>query len=158
MALTREEIESLYSRLPMLPPPPNIFSLQNADIGAERLYHAVHQLNRVATDLQTRYRVLGMHQMGTDFILLAGDSPESTVVHEAVHHAGVRSEPATYAITRVLMARARFNMGLRRRPVSYAQVPVSAAERDGFLRSMRLSAAPGESRNVDLVHLVYQPG
>ncbi|MBF6555480.1 MAG: hypothetical protein IVW52_04810 [Acidimicrobiales bacterium] len=157
MALTKEQIEDLYSRLPVLPPPPNIFELAGGDIGAERLYHAVHQLNRVATDRQSRFRVLGMHEMGTDFVLLAGDSPESTVVHEAVHHAGVRSEPATYAITRVLMARARFNLGLRRRPVTYSQVPVAPAERDGLLRSMRLSLAPGEPRHAELIHYVYVP-
>jgi hypothetical protein len=56
------------------------------------------------------------------------------------------------------MARARFSLGIRRRPVHYVSVPTGPAEVEGFLRTMHLSVAPGETRNVELVHLVYTPG
>ena len=158
MALTQDQIESLFTRLPMVRPPENIYELANADVSAQRLYDATHQLTAAVRDAEADYHVLGMHLMGTKWITLAGDAPESTVVHEAVHRMGVRSEPATYAITRGLMARAKFNLGLRMRPVHYTAVPVSDGERSAFLDAMHLSLAPGETRSVDLVHLAYVPG
>jgi hypothetical protein len=156
MVLSREEIQDLYSRIPVLTPPPHIFKLENAEIGAERLFHMTHAVNGARRRMNAeRLRILGMHQMGTDFVTLSGDSEASTVVHEAVHAMGVRSEPATYAITRGLMARARLNLGLRRRPVSYEEVGVAPSERDAFLTAMHLDNPSGGS--VQLVHLVYVP-
>ena len=157
MVLSREEIQELYSRIPVLTPPPNIFKLENAEIGAEHLFQITHSLNAAARRLAgERMRILGMHEMGTNFILLAGDSGASTVVHEAVHHMGVRGEVPTRIITRGLLARANMNLGLRRRPVEYAEAPVSASERDGFLASMHLSNPTGGQ--VELVHLIYRSG
>ena len=156
MALTREEIQDLYSRIPVLRPPPHIFSLSNAEIGAERLFHMTHAVNGVARQVgEERLKILGMHKLGDDFVTISGDSGASTVVHEAVHYMGVRSEPATYAITRALMARARLNIGIRRRRVKYEFVPVDQLARDEFLTSMHLSNPTGGQ--VELVHLVYQP-
>lgn len=156
MALTREQIEDLYSRIPALTPPPHIFELANAEIGAERLYQAVHSLNASARRLdQERFGILGMQVAGTPFITVSGDSGESTVVHEAVHYMGVRNETATRVITRGLLARARFNLGVTRRQVRYAEMPVPPSERDSFLTSMHLSNPTGG--DVQLVHLVYNP-
>lgn len=157
MALTKEQIQDLYSRIPVLTPPPHIFSLSNAEIGAERLFEMTHALNDAGRRMSAeRMRILGMHVAGTDWITISGDSGPSTVVHEAVHHMGVRSEVATRAITRGLLARASVNLGFRRRPVSYAPAPVDASERDQFLAAMHLSNPTGG--DVQLVHLVYVPG
>ncbi len=158
MALTKDQIEALYSRVPMLRPPPSVFVLANADMGAQNLYDATHRLNAMARDqVEEKYHILGMTQMGSPSILIAGDAPEMTALHEAVHFNGVRSEPATRAIARVLYARTKYNLGLRSRPVSYNAVPVGGGERDAFLKSMRLSAAPGDAQNVELIHLQYVP-
>lgn len=155
MSITKEEVESLYSRVPILRPPPSVFVLQNASVGADYLYDATHKLNAIARE--ERWHILGFHEMGTPFILVAGDAPPLTALHEAVHYNGVRNEQATRAIARALYARSRFNLGLRSRPVSYSAMPVDTSERDSFLRSMRLSTAPGETREVELLHLVYTP-
>lgn len=156
MALTREEIQDLYSRIPVLAPPPHIYELANAEIGAERLYQAVHSLNATVRRLdQERLRILGMQVYGTQFITVSGDSGASTVVHEAVHWMGIRNEALTRAVTTGLLARARFNVGINRRPVEYAEVPVGDGERDSFLASMHLSNPSGQP--VQLVHLVYTP-
>ena len=156
MVLSREQIQDLYSRIPMLPRPKHIFALSNAEIGAERLFEISHSLNAATRRMdQERYSILGMHVAGTEFITLSGDSGESTVVHEAVHNMGVRSEAATRAITRGLMARAKFNLGLARRPVTYREEPVDGAQRESFLASMHLSNPTGQP--VNLVHLVYNP-
>ncbi len=158
MALTKAQIEALYSRLPMLRPPPSVFVLANADMGAQNLYDATHRLNAMARDqVEEKYHILGMHQMGSPSILIAGDAPEMTALHEAVHFQGIRSEPATRVITKALYARSKFNLGLRSRPVSYNAVPVEGTERDAFLKSMHLSATPGDARNVELIHLQYAP-
>jgi hypothetical protein len=157
MAVTQEQIEDVYSRIPVLRPPPNVFVLRNAEIGAERLFDMTHSLNGAARRLsQERLRILGMHEMGTSFVTVAGDAGISTVVHEAVHHMGVRNEMATRAITRGLLTRANLNVGLRRRPVHYQPAPVDAVERDQFLTSLHLSNPSGQP--VELVHLVYTPG
>lgn len=160
MAVTRDEIEAVYSRIPYLigaRPPPSVFVLSNAEIGAERLFDMTHSLNVAARRLaEERVRILGMHEMGSQFVTIAGDAGVSTVVHEAVHYRGVRSEFATRAITRGLLARANLNLGLVRRPVHYSPAPVDAAERDQFLRAMHLDNPSGAP--VELVHLVYTPG
>jgi hypothetical protein len=156
MALTKEQIESLYSRVPLLRPPPSVFILANADVGAQNLYDATHRLNAIARNQAAEeYHILGMHSMGSPSILIAGDAPEMTALHEAVHYQGIRSEPATRVITKALYARSKFNLGLRARPVSYNAVPVDGAERDAFLKSMRLTNPSGQ--NVELVHLSYVP-
>jgi len=155
MAVTKEEVEDLYARVPFLRPPPNVWVLRNAVIDAQRLYDATHRLNSVARDQAMNYKIYGMHQMGTEFVLLAGDSPDTTVLHEAIHYNGVSSEPLTRALTRVVSARAKFNLGVRRRPVTYQPAPVDASARSALLDSMRLGNPSG--RDVDLVHLVYTP-
>jgi len=104
-----------------------------------------------------RYKILGIHQTGTPFVLLAGDAPESTAIHEAVHYAGVSSEPLTRVITRGLQLRASTSLGILRRDVRYDEAQVTQAETAAFLQSMRLSAVPGDARQVELIHLVYTP-
>ncbi|MGI0068470.1 MAG: hypothetical protein ACREB9_08730, partial [Thermoplasmata archaeon] len=156
VALSKEQIEDLYSRVPVLRPPPSVFVLRNAEIGAEHLYSAVHRLNTVAREEHERLRILGMHEMGTRFVLIAGDAGLETGLHEAVHYNGIRNEAATRVITRALMARANMNLGFRRRPVTYTPAAVDAAERDSFLASMHLSNPT--AGQVDLIHLVYSPG
>lgn len=155
MALTREEIQELYARVPFLTPPPNVYVLENAVIDAARLYDATHRLNAVARDQAVQYRIFGMHQMNTDFVLLAGDAPQTTALHEGIHYNGVSSEPLTRAITRAVYARTKLSLGLRRRPVNYQPTPVDAAERSTFLHSMRLDGP--RTSDVDLIHLVYTP-
>jgi hypothetical protein len=157
MAVTKGQIESLFTRLPMVRPPANIYELANAEIGADRLYNATHRMNAAFRDQPESYHIYGMHQQGANFVTIAGDAPESTVLHESIHAMGIRSEQATYAITRGLMARARFNLGILRRPVRYADVPVSGSEYTAYMAAVGLSSAPGESRQATLVHLVYTP-
>lgn len=157
MAVSKEEIEGLYSRIPFLRPPKSIYQLRNSQVEADKLFDATHNLNRIARDVAGRWRIFGMTRLGGDSIFLAGNAPPSTVVHEGVHFNGVASEPLTYAISRALMARAQLNLGLRHRAVHYEQVPVSPAERDSYLRAMRLDLAPGESQHGELVHYVYRP-
>ena len=149
MSLTKEEIEGYYSRAPLLSPPPQILLIKNASIGAERLYHATHALN------SERWNILGMHQMGTDSIVIAGNAKESTPIHEAVHYQGVRNEVVTRFITRVLQTRMQFNLGLLRRPVHYEEEPVPPAETAQILHDLHLDNPSGES--VHLVRLVYRP-
>jgi hypothetical protein len=153
VALAKEQIEGLFSRVPVLRPPPSVFILGNADIGAERLYDSVHRFN---TTVRERWHILGMHERGTPFVLIAGDAPELTAIHEAVHYNGVANERATRIISRALYARSQLNLGLRVRPVTYSVAPVGPAEEASFLRSMRLENPSGG--NVELVHLVYTPG
>lgn len=156
MAVTQEEIESVYSRIPVLRPPSSVFVLRNAEIGAERLFEMTHSLNVASRQLShERLRILGMTPMGSGFVTIAGDAGVQTVVHEAIHNMGVRNEMATRAITRGLMARSNWNLGLLTKPVHYAVAPVDAGERDGFLRAMHLSNPTGGE--VQLIHLVYTP-
>jgi len=158
MALTKEQIESVYSRIPFLPRPANVFVLENADVGAENLYDSVHRLNAIARqETVEKYHILGMTPIGQGFVLVAGDAPSLTVVHEGVHAAGVRNEQATRLISRALYARAQTNLGLMVKPVRYEAVPVAPAERDGFLRTMHLNVAPGQAGEIELLHLVYTP-
>lgn len=149
MTLTKEEIESYYSRAPFLRPPPEILLIKNASIGAERLHHVAHALN------SERWNILGMHQMGTDYIVVAGNAKESTPIHEAVHYQGVRNEMVTRVVTRILQTRMHFNLGLLRRPVHYEEVPIPPDQTAHILHSLNLENPSGEQ--VHLVRLVYQP-
>ncbi len=151
MPVTREEIESFYSRVPLLlKPPPTVLVIKNATIGAERLYQAAHTLNA------ERWHIFGLHRMGTDTIVVAGDAGASTPVHEAVHFNGVRSEFATRLITRLLQARMNFNLGILRAPVHYHEEPLGPDETARILHDLNLSNPTGG--NVQMVRLVYTPG
>ncbi len=149
MALTKEEIESYYSRAPLLRPPPEILLIKNASIGANQLYEASHAMN------SERWNIFGMHQMGTDYIVVAGNAKDSTPIHEAVHYQGIRNEMVTRFMTRLLQTRMQFNLGLLRRPVHYEEVPVPPEQTAQILHDLHLENPSGEA--VHLVRLVYQP-
>jgi hypothetical protein len=157
MALTKEEIEALYSRVPLLRVPQTIYQLENVEVGADQLYDAAHKLNRATRHSAGGWRIFGFTKIGTDFITLAGNAPPTTPLHEAIHGMGLASEPATYAVTRFAMARARLNLGLFRRPVRYTQVEPTPAEKQAFFDMMHLSVAPGETGQPRLVKMVYTP-
>lgn len=156
--------EELYSRVPFFlgrpfRPPQEIYYLSNAEIGADRLYQAVHNLNmqvrfNAAAGVQQRFTIFGIHNQGLP-VVIAGNSPSNTPLHEAIHYNGVHDETLTRFLTSIYYRRAAFNVGLLRQPVKYEAVPVRSDELDGILSELRLHRPP--NANVELVHLRYVP-
>ncbi len=151
MAITREQVEDLYGRMPMLRPPPEIYYLSNADISAARLYEAAHAANLQRLD----YTIRGMYQTGQPYIVVAGNAAPTTWIHEAVHFNGVQSEVETRVLTQLLYRRARWNLGVLRRPVRYSEAPVAPDQVRHVLAELHLDN-PNRG-NVELIHLVYVP-
>lgn len=161
----KQYAETLYSRVPMFlgrpfKPPEHIYYLYNADIGAERLYQAAHSYNAAlrynAAKGGDRWVIYGMHEQHQPYIVVAGNSPSDTLLHEAIHYNGVHNEATTRILTAAYYRRAAFNLGLMTQPVHYESVPVSDMELDGILAELRLSKPLG-GEAVQLVHLKYVP-
>ena len=150
---TKEGIEDLYSRVPVVRPPKVIYYLKGAYVEADRLYDATHSYN--AALQQAAYTVYGMQVWDTPYIMVAGNAPPTTPLHEAIHYSGVKNEAMTRRLTAFLMARSNLNLGLRRRQVHYMETPVDPAMRERILHDLHLSNPSGE--NFDLVRLEYVP-
>jgi hypothetical protein len=157
--------ETLYSRVPTFMgrpfrPPEHIYYLYDAGIGADRLFQAAHSYNAVmrynASRGNERWTIFGMHEQGQPYVVVAGNSPSNTLLHEAIHYNGVHSETMTRMLTAAYYRRAAFNIGLMRQPVKYEMMPVTDMELNGILAELRLSKPHGNEK-VQLVHLKYVP-
>ena len=153
MPLSTADIEDIYSRVPLVRPPRDIYVLKNATVGADRLYEATHHFNAVLRE--GNYKIFGMTRPNSGWFLMAADGRPSTPIHEALHLMGVHSEGMAHRMSSVLEARANMNMGLVRRQVHYSEVPVTPQERQRILSEMNLQ---GDVGNVQMVHLTYAPG
>jgi hypothetical protein len=162
VAVTKDQVEQYYSRLPFLKRPKDILVLKNADVQAERLYAATHQYNAGIRMLASNtpagrmnYRLYGMYRPGTDYIMVSGDADPTTVIHEAVHFSGVPNEQRTRFLTQLLARRANMSRGILTRPAHYSEARVSPQDAEEILRGLGMSNPSGAP--VELVHLVYTP-
>lgn len=162
----KQYAETMYSRVPLFlgrrfQPPEHIYYLYNSDIGAERLYQAAaHDYNAAmrynAAKGGERWVIYGMHEQSQPYVVVAGNSPSNTLLHEAIHYNGVHNEQTTRLLTAAYYRRAAFNIGLMTQPVNYEIMPVTRMEMDGILAELRLSKPEGPEA-VQLVHLKYHP-
>lgn len=151
MSELSDSIAWYFSRLPFLPIPSGIYVTPNDDVRGMDLYASVHRLRAEQRD-QYKWSIYGMHRPGTDYIFLAGNAPETTAVHEAIHNMGVHSELLTRVLTEVWAARAKHSLGLLQREVKFREIPIPPSQSESVLRGMGLVNPEGGT--TDLVLLV----
>jgi hypothetical protein len=125
-----KDIEQIYSKQPFIRKPNDVYIFKSGRIHSDvffdlGMFHA-----------QSRFVVRGMTPSERSEAIFTGDSTRRTVIHEALHNTGLKSEMTVRPLAALKEAILPFRLGILGQPVKYEQVPMTKEETARYLKSI----------------------